>query len=375
MITITYEELFTRDTLYKAHLQGRKCKRDKRSIVRFELTALDHLEGVYRDLARGTFRFGRYASFAVYEPKMREIQTQPYVSRIIQHVLCDNMLMPYFSKRAVLDNCVCQPGKGMHFALKRFENMLNMHVRKYGVNGYFIKGDILKYFASIPHAQLKRYISSEIADEKIRKIVDDIIDGYYTKKSYLDKYGIPYREGECGHTGRGVPIGNQTSQVFGMFYLNPLDRLVKEKLRVKVYSRYMDDFVLLHPDLGFVKTVYAEIEKMVTGLGLLFNSKTQIFPMKNGVTYLGYRFIFEKSGKVVRLVKKQTKKRMRSRARLLKKAYLEGVIPIERVRASQAAFHGHLKHGRCHKFERELNKKLNLPAKEEKEHGTGKVVD
>ncbi len=143
-----------------------------------------------------------------------------------------------------------------------------------------------------------------------------------------------------------------------MYYLNEVDRLIKEKLRVKVYSRYMDDFVLVHEDRRFLQHALEEIQKTVTELGLKFNSKTQIFPLKNGVTYLGFRYFFTPDGKLIKTVKKKTKRRLRWRARLLKKARLDGIIDGERVRQSLAAFHGHLKFSQSYKIETELSKKL-----------------
>ena len=368
MLTITYEELFSYANLYKAHLRGRRGKRDKKPLVRFEMEMLVHLQEMYEQLRGGTYRMNRYHSFIVEEPKRREIQTLPYENRIVQHVLCDNLLAPYFTKRSITDNAACLEGKGMHFALKRFEEKLHEYIRKHGVNGYFLKCDILKYFPSVPHEKLKEIIFAHIADEKIKNLLSEIIDGYHTKKAYLDKYSIP-SEGKNDKTCRGIPIGNQTSQIFGMFYLNGIDRLVKERLRIRVYSRYMDDFVLLHEDREYVEYALSEMKKAVESLGLFFNSKTQIFPIKNGVTYLGFRFEVTPTGKVVRKIKKQSKKRLRWRSCLLKKAYLDGMIPIERVKYSQAAFHGHLSHGDCYKFEQELNDRLDFTKKKEKEDG------
>ena len=39
---------------------------------------------------------------------------------------------------------------------------------------------------------------------------------------------------------KGLPIGNMSSQIFAIFYLNDLDHFIKEKLRIKCYIRYMD---------------------------------------------------------------------------------------------------------------------------------------
>jgi len=359
MLTTTYEELFTYKNLYKAHMRGRRGKRDKKPLVNFEMETLLHLQELFSQLDRGKYKTDKYHSFIVEEPKRREIQTLPYANRVVQHVLCDDLLSPYFTARAIADNAACQKGKGMHFALKRFEKMLHDYIRKHGVNGYFLKCDILKYFPSIPHDKLKETFCSHIADARIRALLENIIDSYHTKKAYLDKYGIP-TAGEGDETGRGIPIGNQTSQVFGMFYLNVVDRMVKEKLRIKVYSRYMDDFVLLHEDRKVVEYALEEIRKVVTSLGLTFNTKTQIFPIRNGVSYLGFRFEVTPTGKVIKKIRKKSGKRLRWRSRLLKKAYLDGIIPIERVESSKAAFHGHLKHGNCYKLEKEIGDRLTF---------------
>lgn len=58
------------------------------------------------------------------------------------------------------------------------------------------------------------------------KIFDKIIDSY------------------CVNDGRGIPIGNLTSQYFANYYLSSLDHYIKETLRVPVYVRYMDDMLL-----------------------------------------------------------------------------------------------------------------------------------
>ena len=357
MITKTFDELFTFEALYRAHLRGRVGKRTKRPIVRFEINMAERIYELYEHLHNGTYKLGKYHSFIVYEPKKREIQTLYYADRVVQHVLCDNILAPYFTKRAIIDNCVCQKGKGTHFALARFEKMLHAFIARHGTNGYFLKCDILKYFPSIPHAKLKEVFCSQFLDKKLRDYVEYIIDSFHTAPAFLAKYGLDSL-GDGDQTERGIPIGNQSSQMFGMYYLDPVDRLAKEQLRIKVYSRYMDDLVAVHEDKEFLQRALAVIEEKVKGLGLTLNTKTQIFPLKNGVTYLGHRFHVTPTGKIIKTVKKKTKRRLRSRARLMKKAYLEGYIDGERVKSTLAAVHGHLCHGRNTKFEREFFQKL-----------------
>ena len=365
MITTTFNELFSFEALYRAHLHGRCGKRSKMPVVRFEIDMTSRIYDLYQKLQSGTYKLSNYHSFVIYEPKKRQIQTLYYSDRVVQHVLCDNVLAPYFTKRAILDNCVCQKNKGAHFALKRFEKMLQSFIKEHGNSGYFLKCDILKYFPSIPHAQLKETICSQVLDDKLRNYLSYVIDSYHTAPEYLFKHGIDSL-GEGDKTERGIPIGNQSSQIFGMYYLDPVDRLAKEQLHLAVYSRYMDDFVAVHEDKEFLKQALQEIEKCVAKLGLQLNSKTQIFPLKNGVTYLGFRYHVLETGKIVKKVKKPTKRRFRWRARLLKKAYIEGYIDAERVNHTMSAIHGHLCHSSNHDFERELNKKLDFILNAEK---------
>ena len=362
MITQTYEEVFTYEALYKAHLKGRTQKRDKKSVVRFELALLSNIYDVYVKLHTDKFKFSNYRAFVVYEPRKREVQTLQYSARIVQHVLCDNVLMPYFSKRAIMDNCVCQSGKGTGFALSRFEKMLRSFVQKNKSHGYFLKCDILKYFPSVPHDKLKETFCTPFKDERLKNMVESVIDSYHTDEQFLTRYNIKPLTGGGRQTGRGMPVGNQTSQVFGMFYLNKVDRIVKEKLRIKAYSRYMDDFILIHEDKEYLKFVLKQILLTAGELGLQLNSKTQIFPLKNGVTYLGFRYFVTESGKIVKTVKKQTKRRLRWRARLLKKAYFDGLIGADRVRLSLASINGHLKYANSYKLRSELFKKLSFIA-------------
>lgn len=361
MIELTFDEVVTFKNIYLAHKKGRLNKRDKLPLVRFESDMLARLYGLYSDLRSGKFRIYKYQFFIVNEPKRRQIQTQPYPVRVVQHLLCDLVLAPYFTAHAVIDNCVCQVGKGSHFALDRLEANLRRHISEHGTSGYFLKLDILKYFPTMPHEGLKKVFCSEVRDERLRGLLEYIIDSFSTDEKFLQRYSVPPLPAEEG-TGRGIPIGNQTSQIFGMFYLNDLDRLIKEKLRVKVYSRYMDDAVLVFCDKEEAQAALKVIRQKVASLGLFLNDKTQIFPLKNGVTYLGFRFKVTEEGKIIKTVTRKTRTRLRSRTKLLKKAYLENYIDSERVRASLAAFHGHLGHGNCFRLERELDGKLRAYA-------------
>lgn len=136
--------------------------------------------------------------------------------------------MPYLEPRLIYENAAYREGKGTHFALNRLEKFMHEHYKKCEASGYMLKFDIRKYFNSIDHEVLKKKLS-KFLDEEVKKLLYYIIDSFeYTP-------------------GRGLPMGNQTSQWFALYYLDRLDRYIKEKLRIKHYVRCMDDGVLLSP--------------------------------------------------------------------------------------------------------------------------------
>ena len=134
--------------------------------------------------------------------------------------------------------------------------------------------------------------------------------------------------------------------IHALLYLDGLDRLCKERLRLKYYTRYMDDIVIVHEDKNYLhECVHQMCEFAQFERGLTFNEKTQIFPLKNGVEYLGFRFALSDSGAVVRRVKTSSKLRYKRRLRRYQALYREGWIEMSDIRQSLAGFRGHLKHG------------------------------
>ena len=72
----------------------------------------------------------------------------------------------------------------------------------------------------------------------------------------------------------------------------------------------MDDCVLIHHDRNFLKGLKDNLAAFLeTRLKLSFNAKTQIFPVKNGVDFLGFNFRLSDSGKVVRRLRPQVKRK------------------------------------------------------------------
>lgn len=301
-----YEKICDFENLYRAYLVSRRSKRGTREVIQFEMSVGTNLCQLQEELIRGTYKLAGYYHFTIHDPKVREIYALHYRDRIVQHCLCDNLLAPYFERHLVYGNAACRKGKGTLFAMNRLNEFMHAHFRRHGCEGYFLKCDVRKFFDSIDHEILKERLKRIVDDERTLRMLYDIIDSYEV---------MP---------GKGIPMGNQTSQWFALFYLDPLDRLVKEKLRVKHYTRYMDDCVLISHSKDALNNALVEMRKVLAGLKLEFNEKTQVFPISHGVEYLGWRFYLTERGVVLRRLKKHSKVRWRHRLRKLQKEYAAG---------------------------------------------------
>lgn len=242
----------------------------------------------------------------IYDPKKREIQASYFRDRVVQHSLCDNILAPYFENRLVYDCAACRKEKGTHFAMRRLSEFMRRFYKDHGTNGCFLKCDVRKYFDSVDHEVLKQRLAI-FPDDRVRELLYMIIDSH--------------NKGE----GKGLPLGNQTSQWFALYYLDPVDRLIKEKYRIKYYSRYMDDLVLIHDDKEYLKEVLAGIREYAEKrLNLEFNEKTQVFPLSQGVDYLGWHFYLSDTGKAIRKLRASNKRRFKRMLKAFSKKYAGG---------------------------------------------------
>ena len=332
-----YDKIYDFQNLYKAHKAARIGKRDVKEVIDFELNLGGNLAKISDSLRDKTYRMSGYYSFYVHDPKERIIHALHYVDRVVQHCICDEVLAPAIEKKLIFDNAACRIGKGTHFALGRVNGFLREHHNKYGSEGYFLKCDIRKFFDSIDHNILKQKLARMFHDNDVLMLLYQIIDSFEVTP------------------GKGLPMGNQTSQWFAIYYLDGFDRLIKEKLRIKHYSRYMDDCVLIHPDKAYLKECRAKMAAYLRDeLELEFNAKTQIFPLKNGVDYLGWHICLTDSGKVIRKVKQQIKKRYKRRLKSFEYAYACDSVDLKKISETLNSYRAHLAYGHTYKLQKHV---------------------
>ncbi len=332
-----YEKIWSFENLYKAHKKARLGKRNTKEVIEFELNLGKSLSDLSDSIKKKTYAIGGYYAFTIYDPKVRRIHALHYRDRVVQHCLCDEVLAPLLEKRMIYDTAACRKEKGTHFALKRLNHFLSAYYKQYGATGYILKCDFRKFFDNIDHDILKNKLQGLPIDEDTSVMLCHIIDSYET------------------NPGKGLPMGNQTSQWFANYYLDKFDRLIKEKLRVPYYSRYMDDCVILERNKDRAKEILAVITKYVQEELLLeFNSKTQITSIKNGVRYLGWHFYLSNSGKVIRKIVNQTKCKYKRRLKNMQVMYATDKMEFDEIKQVLASYRAHLRYGHSYRLQKRI---------------------
>ena len=333
-----FEKVTDFGNMYAAFRKAKRGKGYKKSSARFNVNALDGVNTLISQLQNRTYRVSEYTEFKVYEPKERVIQTTSFKDKVIQHCLCDNVIMPRLSKVFLYDNCAGQKGKGTLFGLDRLGEQMQQFHRKYGMNGYILKCDIRKFFYNISHNQLKDIVRYHFGcDPGICWLCELFIDST---------------------EGKGLPLGNQINQGFALLYLDGMDKLIKYELGIEYYGRYMDDFYLIHPSKEYLKYCLEVITAYLATLDLEPNGKTQIFPFRNGMSYLGFHTYVTSEGRAIRKLKNQNKRNAQRKFLKMAKQVAAGKLPAERFESSYGAWKNHIAHGNCYALAASMDEKI-----------------
>ncbi len=312
--------------LYNALLKSKRNVLWKDSVAGYLNNALTNIYKLKQRLDDGTYQIQPYPEFVIYEPKERHIQSTKIPDRVFQRSLCDNYATKQVSKGFIYDNCACLENKGTDFARRRLKCHLQKHYRKYGLTGGVLKCDLKNYFGSTRHDVAKNAIAERMFDEWALKEFYRIIDTFA-------KNGVPV----------GIGLGSQASQLIQLAVIDDIDHFIKEKLHIKHYVRYMDDFILIHHDIEYLKVCKEAIQSRVEELGLTLNkNKTQIQPIKHPIHFLGFSFRLTETGKVIVKILPEKISHERRKLRKLMNRVVEGKMTIKQVDDQYASFKAHL---------------------------------
>ena len=223
---------------------------------------------LHHELSARTYKHGGYHHFKIVDPKPRDIYKARVRDRLVHHALY-RILYTFFDRTFIFDSYSCRNGKGTHRAMNRFRTFAHKVSKNDTRTCWILKCDIRKFFASIDQRILLNILRRCLSDERIINLLQNIIESFSSTQ-----------------VGKGLPLGNLTSQLLVNIYMNEFDQFVKHKMKAKYYIRYADDFVFmsqdrerlmslmpciraylhdtlkleLHPDKVFVKTLASGVD-------------------------------------------------------------------------------------------------------------------
>lgn len=336
---VLYENMISYNNILSVYKKIKNSTKNKKEVYNYELNLNQNLLDTLFSLSKSTYVFSKYNIFLVREPKYRLIMSEIFPDKVVNHLFSKYVLSYALQSTLINSNVATRKDKGSKEAYRLFIKYTNKLIYE-NKKIYVLKLDISKYFYNINHNILMNMVSEKIKDERVLdmlKVILDTTDNDYINKTILsvvnreiykvNKLNISTSEKEklinelksipLYRKGYGLPIGNMSSQILAVFFLNKVDHFIKEKLNCKYYIRYMDDLVILGNDKEELKNIFESASKYIESFDLNVNKKSGIYSLSNSVNFLGYNFkIF--NNKLIIRYRSDTIKRVNKRLKNLK---------------------------------------------------------
>ena len=331
--THNYQSIISVENLLEAWREFLRGKRKKIDVQEFGHNLMDNVLDLHKDLKNKTYVHGSYHAFNISDPKPRNIHKASVRDRLLHHAIY-RKLYPYFDKKFIYASYSCRIGKGTHKATQRFRKFSFKVSKNHTETCWILKCDIRKFFASIDQDILMNIIARDIDDQDTINLLNNIVRSF-----------------NAGTTGKGLPLGNLTSQLLVNIYMNEFDQFTKHTLKAKHYVRYADDFVFLSCDKLWLKSLIPQVaDYLKTKLSLsLHPRKVQIITLASGVDFLGWIHFSDHS-----VLRTTTKRKM-----------LHEIKVKDAKEETVQAYLGLLSHGNARKLQAEVEGVIEkLPSKE-----------
>lgn len=340
------------NNLYEAYLKTIKGSKWKETTQKFALNYLRNIFKLIDELSKQTYLPGEEGEFTLNERgKIRPITTLQPRDRLVRHVVCDEILMPEVEKRIIYDNGASIKGKGIGHSRKRFEVHVHEAFEEYGTNElYCLFGDFSKFYDNIIHEIAKKQLLelfhydgyldwlltvifdnfkvdvSYMSDEELESCISDV----FNRLEYRDipkelKTGKHFME-------KSLNIGDQLSQVVGVYYPNRMDTYVKFVRSMKYYGRYMDDFYLISNSKEELYSVFEGMAEIANELGIHMNmKKTHIGRLDKVNRYLQVKYTLTDTGHLIKRINPKRVTKMRQKMKGLRRKLDAGETTCESI--------------------------------------------
>src|SRR3989344_1689624 len=267
----SFEEIISLENLLESWKEFLRGKRKRKDVQEFSLSLMDNIIQLYQELANHTYNHGSYQAFRINDPKPRQIHKSLVRDRLLHHAVY-RILYRFFDPTFITDSFSCRLKKGTHKALDRFRRFGYIVSKNNTQTCWTLKCDIRKFFENIDHNILIKILERHIKDKNSIWLLGNIIESFHSKP------------------GKGLPLGNLTSQLFVNIYMNELDQFMKHYMKAKFYIRYADDFVVLSHDKSWLQEILPKVANFLSeNLKLeLHPDKISIRTLASGIDFLGW---------------------------------------------------------------------------------------
>lgn len=310
---IRIKQVFTEEYMNEQFHIALKGKRNHTNVIKFSKESLYNLEKLRKSILQNSYIPGKDYEFTIFEPKMRVVRANHFTDKIIQGLLVNHVIQPLVEPTLIYDNYASRKGKGTKAGLDRLSEFLNGAYINYGRdlnNIYVLQCDVKKYFDNISLPILRSKISRLNIDNQLKRLLNIEL-----RAAHEDD--------------KGLCLGHELSQWFAIWYLNEMDHYIKEKLHIKYYGRYMDDFYLISDSREYLYKCLSDITDILEGFGLkLNNKKSRVYNISEGIKFLGFKFILTDNGEVRRILLKSSIQRMHRKIKKWYNILINNIDPI-----------------------------------------------
>lgn len=342
-------------TAYEKSIRDSKWKP---SVQSFNLNYLVEVNKIKKEIEEGTYKTSDVSKFIIHErSKTRVISGNSVIDRTVRHYLCDEILMPNIRPKLIYDNGSSVKGKGVDFTRKRLRTHLHRFYKKHGNKGYILIGDFTKFYDNIRHDIAFEMLSC-FTDDTWEKVLREIFDSFKVDVSFLSdedyskcmdkifnsiKYEAIDNKYKTGQKfmNKSVKIGDQTSQILGIYYPYLIDNYVKIVRGMKYYARYTDDFYIISDSKEELRDILENIKVICNELGIFLNeNKTVITRLDRKFHFLQNTYQLTESGHIIEKINKKRLVAMKRKLRKLKIKLDEGKVTYEMIEQTYRSWVG-----------------------------------
>lgn len=352
------KEIYNANNLTNAFYKAKRGTDWKQSVQRYEINLLFNLLETRERLINNKYKPREMTTFKLAERgHERQIKAQHIFDRVIQRSLSDYVLLPRLKRRLIYDNGASLENKGVDFARNRFRIHLQRAFKCYGSSAHVLFMDFSGYFDNIRHdilmEELKPHLSTGELDFVAATCKEFEVDvSYLNEAEYRICLEKPFRAldytqiPETLKTGqkmmrKSLGIGNQLSQIAGIYYPHRIDNYCKIVRGIKCYGRYMDDTYAIMRNKQDAEALLKEIGGICHELGIFINArKTHIQRIDDWLVWLKINHKLTRSGKVIRKVLSSTLRREKRRLKKFCKLLADGRMGLEDIKQCYKSWRG-----------------------------------